>query len=221
MNTFQKKQILRVESEMFVGKSWLNICHSLFTCCINAHKHVPTRTSEPYCIPLCSLSCCYDCTHPRRNIPYDEEDPRRTRELEEVYDAYKDSRDKQVQTYKDFHGPVRKSTVCKALGCRRVFGRRGFIFCTEGCTDCCSKKSKDPAPSFTYGDIDDINDASVVLRKVLGEPPMNVTYHRWEWDEESNQFDLVPPAEGNESESLTNRKVKSFKDLRTQSQSTG
>lgn len=50
---------------------------------------------------------------------------------------------------------------------------------------------------------------------------MNVTYHRWEWDEESNQFDLVPPAEGNESESLTNRKVKSFKDLRTQSQSTG
>lgn len=204
---------------MFVGKSWLNICHSLFYCCINAHILL---VSEPYCIPICSCSTCYEYfTHPQRNIPYDEEDPRRTQELVEVYDTHKDLRDKQVQTYKDFTGPVRKSTVCKALGCRRVFGRRGFIFCTEGCTDCCSKKSKDPAPPFRYGDIDDINDASVVLRKLLGEPPMNVTYHRWEWDEESNQFDLVPPAEGNESESLTNRKVKSFKDLRTQSQSTG
>lgn len=134
-----------------------------------------------------------------------------------MYDQYEMLRDKQVQTYKLFIGPVRKSTLCRAFGCRRVFGRRGFFFCSEGCNDpnstCFSKKHKDPAPPFRYEDIDDINDASVVMRKVLGDPPSNVTYHRWVWDEECKEFDLVSPQKS-ESESLTNRNVKSFKELR-------
>ena len=172
--------------------------------------------SEPFYIPLCSCPSYHYCAHPSRSIPYDEEDPLRTPELVEVYDQYKELRDKQVRDYKVFTGPVRKSTFCRALGCRRLFGRRGFFFCTEGCNDpsssCFSKKPGDPAPPFRYEDIDDINDASVVLRKVLGDSPLNVTYRRWEWDENSKEF-LVPPAE-QKSESLTNRNVRSFTELR-------
>ena len=86
----------------------------------------------------------------------------------------------------------------RTAGCRRIFGRRGLIFCTEdSCLDCnspnnCfSKKSGDPAPPFTHRDIDDENDASVILRKVLGDPPANVRYRRWEWDEEEQQMKRV------------------------------
>lgn len=101
-----------------------------------------------------------------------------------------------------FFGPVRKSTVCRAAGCRRVFGRRGLIFCTEGCFDgpnssCTFKEKGGPAPPFKYRDIDDEHDASVVLQKVLGDPPSNIRYQRWHWDEE-NQLEMVmepPPRE--------------------------
>ena len=90
---------------------------------------------------------------------------------------------KQVHNYKTFLGPVRNGTVHKTAGCRRVFGRRGLIFCTEGYGDdpnssCNSKKQRDPASPFKYKDIDDENDALVVLQKVLGDPPLDATYRR-------------------------------------------
>lgn len=43
-----------------------------------------------------------------------------------------------------------------------------------------------PLP-FEHRDIDDDNDASIVLRKVLGDPPANVVYTRWRYDEEKNE----------------------------------
>jgi hypothetical protein len=85
----------------------------------------------------------------------------------------------------------------RAYGCRRFCGRRGFLFCTEGtCLDrnpnnrCFSKQSLDPAPPFTTRDIDDENDASVVLMKVLGPPPANVRYRRWMWNEEKKEMEI-------------------------------
>lgn len=81
-------------------------------------------------------------------------------------------------------------------GCRRCCGRRGFFFCTEGC----SKESKeirknrkkgDPFPPFEHRDWDDDNDASKVLMKVLGDPPKDVVYSRWDYDEERGENVLV------------------------------
>lgn len=215
---FLKEQIQRAENVTYAGE-WIVGAHLFFRTVFHPSSYLNlciVRFSEPCYIPLCSCSCCYEYfSHPVRNIPYDEDDPLCTPELVEVYDQYKELRDKQVENYKNFTGPVRKSTCCRALGCRRLFGRRGFFFCTEGCSDpsagCCSKKSGDPAPPFRYKDIDDINDASIVLRKVLGDPPLNVRYHRWGWDEESKTF-LVPPVI-QDNESLTNRK--SFRELRS------
>ncbi len=118
--------------------------------------------------------------------------------LHQVYKQYSELRDKQLLRFSKFSGPVKSSTICRAAGCRRVFGRRGIIFCTEGCccedndhSSCCSKSGGDPAPPFRYRDIDDENDASVVLRKVLGDPPLNVTYRRWEWNEQGNLAKIV------------------------------
>lgn len=73
-------------------------------------------------------------------------------------------------------------------------GRRGCIFCTEGCCDgpdstCSCKKQGDPAPPFRHRDIDDENDASVVLETVLGKAPLNVTYRRWQCNDEENQLE--------------------------------
>lgn len=109
-------------------------------------------------------------------------------------------REKQLHNYKTFIGPVRNSTVCRQAGCRRLSGRRGLFFCTEGCCEdpnssCSLKNQGGPAPPFIYRDIDDENDASVVLQRVLGNPPLNVTYRRWQWDDEENQPKLVtnPP----------------------------
>lgn len=42
-----------------------------------------------------------------------------------------------------------------------------------------------------HRDLDDENDASVVLRKVLGDPPGDVLYTRWVFDEEKNTNVLV------------------------------
>ena len=84
--------------------------------------------------------------------------------------------------------------MCKACGCKRFFGRKGCIFCTEGCDNLCylRKKNKgDPPPPFKHRDIDDENDASLVLRKVLGDPPAHCLYTRWVFDEEQNEHVLI------------------------------
>ena len=73
------------------------------------------------------------------------------------------------------------------------------IFCTEGCC-CCTdngsdsilKKKDEPAPPFTHRDIDDENDASVILQRVCGDPPRNVVYHRWKQEiDEGNGLEIV------------------------------
>jgi len=81
-------------------------------------------------------------------------------------------------------------------GCRRCFGRRGCCFCTEGCSKESrefnkSRKAGDPAPPFEHRDWDDDNDASKVLMKVLGDPPKDVMYTRWDYDEERAENVLV------------------------------
>lgn len=65
-----------------------------------------------------------------------------------------------------------------------MFGRKGFIFCTEGCNHC-DRKAGDPAPPLVVHDFDDECDASTVLIKVIGPPPENVSIRRWRWDPES------------------------------------
>ena len=75
---------------------------------------------EPFCIPCCTCLPCYQCTHHHRNNPFDdEEDP----ECTAVYNKYVQLREKQIHNYKTFIGPVRNSTLCRAAGCKRVFGR--------------------------------------------------------------------------------------------------
>ena len=82
---------------------------------------------EPFCIPCCTCLPCYQCTHHHRNNPFDdEEDPECTAEWMEVYNKYVQLREKQIHNYKTFIGPVRNSTLCRAAGCKRVFGRRGL-----------------------------------------------------------------------------------------------
>jgi len=80
------------------------------------------------------------------------------------------------------------------LGCRRVFGRRGVIFCTEGCNHC-DRKAGEPAPPFETHDVDDYYDAASVLIKVIGPPPPNVVIRRWRWDPEKgeNVLEIYPP----------------------------
>lgn len=102
---------------------------------------------------------------------------------QQVYEHYDALRKKQIEAYESYIGAERYSTLCRACGCKRVFGRSGLIFCTEGC---CTEKHKqgEPAPPFEHRDLDDENDASVILRKVLGDPPANVVYRRWEFNEQ-------------------------------------
>ena len=79
-------------------------------------------------------------------------------------------------------------------GCRRCYGRKGVIFCTEGCTNC-SRKAGDPAPPLEDHDFDDEHDASTLLMHVLGPPPPNVVIKRGRYDPESQQnvLDVYPP----------------------------
>uniref|UniRef100_A0A7S1VK42 Uncharacterized protein n=1 Tax=Grammatophora oceanica TaxID=210454 RepID=A0A7S1VK42_9STRA len=142
---------------------------------------------EPYCkVPLMNCSFCYKyLCHPRRRIPYRGE--KVSEELKEVYKDYNKLCKKQVKRYNEYTAPVRSSTVCRRGGCKRFFGRNGCCFCTEGCNHCCDRKAGDPAPPFDHRDIDDENDASVVLRKVLGDPPDNVVYKRWRINEDCEQ----------------------------------
>ena len=125
-------------------------------------------------------------------------DDMKSEELKEIYDKYESDRHRQIERYEKFKGPVQNSSFCKCLGCRRVFGRKGCCFCTEGCKDtagCCYKdlnaQPDDPFVPFAYVDIDDDNDAAKVLQTVLGDPPSNVVYKRWERDEETGKFKVV------------------------------
>jgi hypothetical protein len=120
--------------------------------------------------------------------------------LPQVYEDYEKKRSKQIENYTTFHGPVRNSTVCRALGFRRFFGRKGFIFCTEGCTHF-SRKAGDPAPQFEEQDFEDAWDASTVLMKVLGPPPANVVVKRWRYDPEKCENFLQTFPEGTEGDS--------------------
>lgn len=112
----------------------------------------------------------------------------------QVYANYNDECTKQVKAYDEFHGPVRRSTVCRMAGCRRFSGRKGFIFCSEGCTDC-DRKAGEPAPALEVQDFDDDHDASSLLMKILGPPPPNVVIRRWRWDPEANvnMLEIYPP----------------------------
>lgn len=162
---------------------------------------------EPFCFPCPTARVFYKCCHLKRNVPYKDNDERNTRELRAAYDQYNEQCERQKKVYMEFTAPVRRSTVCQALGCRRVFGRKGLFFCTEGCSDFCwliHKKPGDPALPFQHRDVDDDKDASVVLRKVLGDPPATVKYTRWMYDEEKNENVLVtyPMTGDTESPSL-------------------
>jgi hypothetical protein len=142
------------------------------------------------CEPTCRVPCPSDCSfcyahmcHPRRIIPYDRDDI--TDELKEIYGKSNYLLKRQIEYYNKYQGPVRSSTVCRKAGCRRFCGRKGCLFCTEGC-DHFDRKAGEPAPPFYHRDVDDENDASVILRKILGPPPNNVVYKRWEFQDESN-----------------------------------
>lgn len=54
-----------------------------------------------------------------------------------------------------------------------------------------NRKPGDPFPPFEHRDWDDDNDASKVLMKVLGDPPKDVVYIRWDYNEEQGKNVLV------------------------------
>jgi len=141
---------------------------------------------EPFIVPIPMCTDCYRWTHPDRRIPYDEENV--TEELKEVYANYNREKSQQVEMYENYVGPVHYSTLCRACGCRRVCGRQGVFFCTEGCHF--GRKNGEPAPSFDEHDFDDELDASTVLLKALGPPPANVVIKRWRWDPEKVEYYL-------------------------------
>lgn len=155
---------------------------------------------EPYCVPWYDCEALYRWFHFRRHIPYKKDDDRTT-ELQEVYDDYEVECKKQIKDYTEFYGPHRNGTVCRAMSCRRVFGRRGLIFCTEGCCDGPKLLHREeeggegsgsnPAPPMAHPDLDDDNDAARILLKVLGDPPPNVVYKRWEKDPETGECRVV------------------------------
>lgn len=108
--------------------------------------------------------------------------------------------------YESYEAPVRRSTICRTFGCRRVFGSKGCCFCTEGCTHC-GRRAGEPAPPREVHDFDDEFDASTVLMKVLGAPPPNVGIRRWRFDPELGQNVLdVFPAGGERSTPQINDK---------------
>ena len=121
-------------------------------------------------------------------------------QVKEAYDKYERLRQKQTQRWINFRQPRRLSTICQVFGCRRFFGRKGFLFCTEGCNDnpragCCyrnlHRQSGGPFPPPAHPDWEDDHDAVRVLQAVLGDPPRNVVYQRWEWDDETKGYVVV------------------------------
>ena len=141
---------------------------------------------EPFCVPFPSGVHCYrNICQLRRTPPYATES-NQTEELEKVHNDYELARRRQIKRYETFVGPVQKSTYCRAMGCRRVFGRRGALFCTEGCCNCCQPGAvrrqgpHEPFPPYQHRDLDDNFCASTILATCLGDPPSNVVYKRWE-----------------------------------------
>lgn len=139
---------------------------------------------EPYFVPIPMCTRCFKFTHPDRQIPYGDEGV--TDEMKEIYAKYNEETARQVESYENFVAPVHYSTLCRACGCRRMYGRQGCCFCTEGCNNF-DHKAGDPAPPFDEHDFDDEWDASTVLLKVLGPPPPNVVIRRWRWDPEKGE----------------------------------
>jgi hypothetical protein len=62
-----------------------------------------------------------------------------------IYEKYNELCKKQNHVFKTYTHPKRKSTVCQAFGCKRLCGRKGLIFCTEGCDNFCSCARKTKA----------------------------------------------------------------------------
>ena len=139
---------------------------------------------EPVYVPIPPCIRCYKFSHHPRKIPYPVE--KCTPELIGIYKKYEEDVEKQINDYESFEGPVYYSTLCRACGCKRVFGRKGCCFCTEGFTNC-SRKAGEPAPPFENHDLEDEWDASTIMIKVLGPPPQNVCIRRWRWDPESGK----------------------------------
>ena len=106
----------------------------------------------------------------------------------QIYERYEQERLQQIDDYKKTSA-VRQGTCCRALGCRRFFGRKGFFFCTEGC-DHCDRTAGEPSPPPDTYDFEDDCDASTVLARVLGPPPPNVIIRRWRYDQEKTEYVL-------------------------------
>jgi hypothetical protein len=163
---------------------------------------------EPFRVPCIPFGCIYrNCCQIKRKMPYKEE----TKQLREAYDKYEQLRLKQIDRWDNFRQPVRLSTVCQILGCRRFCGRKGLCFCTEGCNDnppagCCYKdlgrRPGDPFPPQPHPDLDDEQTAIRVLQTVLGNPPPNVVYKQWEMDSSSGKYTVVTHRATQESKSL-------------------
>lgn len=132
-------------------------------------------------------SCATGVLILKREIPYHGD--KVTDHIRNAYERYEQKRQTQIDAYASFEGPVYNGTLCKSLGCRRFFGRKGFCFCTEGC-DNCDRKAGEPAPPVEIHDMDDEWDASRVMMEVLGPPPANVLIKRWRWDEVEQKYVL-------------------------------
>eukprot|EP00797_Seminavis_robusta_P016131 Sro2403_g326380.4 (245) ;mRNA; f:2204-2938 len=133
-----------------------------------------------------------------------------TPELQQVYDQYETQRQRQIKLYKEFKEPVRLSTWCRKLACQRCFGRKGVVFCTEGC--CCEddnthrtmgrcysnlkqqalpQDDNPPFAPYSHADWDDDHNAATILQQVLGNPPPNVVYRKWQYDPDTKQHIVV------------------------------
>jgi hypothetical protein len=145
---------------------------------------------EPIIVPTPTCACCYKFSHPSRKNPYSENGS--TDNLKSVYEQYDRESKAQVKLFHSLYGPMYLSTLCRSCGCRRIFGRKGCCFCTEGCNNC--SRVDDVAPPFDVCDFDNDWDASTVLMKVLGPPPKNVCIRRWRWDPETaeNYLEVYP-----------------------------
>ena len=83
---------------------------------------------EPFAIPFPSCACLYRrMCQMKRVIPFAGDDAK-SEELKEIYDKYESDRQRQIERYEKFKGPVQNSSFCRCLGCRRVFGRRACAF---------------------------------------------------------------------------------------------
>lgn len=156
---------------------------------------------EPFYIPCIPSSCVYrSLCQCRRQLPNRYTNATDTQQIQEVYDQYEQHRQRQIQRWVQFKHPARHSTICQILACQRLFGRKGLLFCTEGCCDsppigCCyrqlGRKPGDPFPPSPNSDWDEEHNAARVLQAVLGNPPRNVVYEEWQWDSVSGKYSVV------------------------------